>query len=133
MHTTSIVASKEQIVKIKSSMEKKDEKGNAPLVQDIMNNESINLANGIAKVHVNTGESRLLGHANECRTNEIPHYEDSDDDENVSDGDNQKQNPGGDSCGALWDIFRREDVPNLLKYLRKYSNELSQPYVQHVR
>lgn len=33
-----------------------------------------------------------------------------------------------DTCGAEWDVFRRQDVPKLVEYLRKYSNELNQSY-----
>ncbi|KAL3624955.1 hypothetical protein CASFOL_031623 [Castilleja foliolosa] len=33
-----------------------------------------------------------------------------------------------DSCGAHWDIFPRQDVPKLLEYLRRHSNELTSKY-----
>lgn len=47
----------------------------------------------------------------------------------------KKEKPAADSCGAQWDIFRRQDVPNLLEYLRRHCNDSIPAYHSpvHVR
>lgn len=47
----------------------------------------------------------------------------------------RKEKQAADSFGAQWDIFRRQDVPNLLEYLRRHCNDSIPAYHSpvHVR
>nr|GEY09299.1 hypothetical protein [Tanacetum cinerariifolium] len=50
------------------------------------------------------------------------------DDEDMCEDESSSRVKVVDTCGAQWDVFRREDVPKLLEFLRKYSNELISSY-----
>ncbi|GJS94539.1 lysine-specific demethylase JMJ25-like protein [Tanacetum coccineum] len=50
------------------------------------------------------------------------------DDEDLCEDESSSRVKVVDTCGAQWDVFRREDVPKLLEFLRKYSNELISSY-----
>ncbi|XP_024992409.1 lysine-specific demethylase JMJ25 isoform X2 [Cynara cardunculus var. scolymus] len=77
------------------------------------------------------GELTQIPNGNPCAFSDDSSISESDDedlchDESGSSSCNKRKPV--DTCGAQWDVFRRQDVPKLVEYLRKYSNELNQSY-----
>ncbi|GFQ02306.1 lysine-specific demethylase jmj25 [Phtheirospermum japonicum] len=112
------------------------------------NGEKIILPNGIENVHFDPAdpvEGQTLSVENENLSDDgesddeasilccgsIENSEDSDEQfqgEEIESSCTSEDKRGADSCGAQWDIFPRQDVPKLLEYLRRHSNELTSKY-----
>ncbi|KAF2305054.1 hypothetical protein GH714_001394 [Hevea brasiliensis] len=47
---------------------------------------------------------------------------------NTDGSDHFRKQEVAEYCGAQWDVFRRQDIPKLVEYLRRHSNEFTHTY-----
>lgn len=136
-------------VKGKSSLHSEESQESG--LQDMME-ERLSLPNGIAKVPFYTGnsikrqiscfengnipfdsenESEFDSESSMLCSGNIQGLEDSDDEtffRDIESSSSSCEKQTANPSGAQWDIFRRQDVPKLLEYLRQHSDELSSAY-----
>ncbi|XP_062013297.1 lysine-specific demethylase JMJ28 isoform X2 [Rosa rugosa] len=79
------------------------------------------------------GESDVDSEATLSCSGSINGDETSEDEESpdLLESSNGHEKPFVESCTAQWDVFRRQDVPKLVEYLRRHCNEFTRKYDVH--
>ncbi|KAJ9136251.1 hypothetical protein P3X46_033343 [Hevea brasiliensis] len=66
----------------------------------------------------------FFGPVKSCRTSENMNFCGK----NTDGSDHFRKQEVAEYCGAQWDVFRRQDIPKLVEYLRRHSNEFTHTY-----
>ncbi|KAF2305077.1 hypothetical protein GH714_001623 [Hevea brasiliensis] len=109
-HTTDVPVSSEQLNYIRKLMKKRKEQNEVSRAapNDGQNVEEVGLHDMIT-------EEMTSENMNFCG-------------KNTDGSDHFRKQEVAEYCGAQWDVFRRQDIPKLVEYLRRHSNEFTHTY-----
>ncbi|XP_076942717.1 lysine-specific demethylase JMJ28-like [Bidens hawaiensis] len=142
VHATELPISEKRLNKVKTMLKKySSQDHNDSLKKDKSKDKIVNTcgkSSFSSEVTQQSESADIIINTNGELTQTTPNDGDrcvlSDDSSNCDSDDGDLESSSGsegkvvDTCGARWDVFRKEDVEKLAEFLRKYSSELSSSY-----